>query len=343
MSTAKTGGDAPAAAPRAQLLPLHAPPPGPFSLSSLSKVGALKPLVRPAGWVGVRFRGARLPNFWAGEKAEAGTNTPPRQGGRGAGRPGEGVRYCCQRGYQRARKAKPAAQPAGGDVKPVRGRAILHGDKPQPLKLGCPWAYTVREHDDDTVTVCVDEALLLGGHNHDNSQPAKFFSPWIGTFIRDEWRRNNRVTPQHLVNEINATTEDMAACAKDFSGFHEVLEAYECGDARPSRDSFVDAKYVGGVLRKLRNDKSAVIVNDEGQDIGRWVSEHLESVTIYKPGEEIVEGEEEDVRSPEPQYCSSIVAVLYAAGSCSDALRAASFPAHRPPAPSRTRASCLAS
>ena len=144
-----THGDTRPLLARSGRLPLVVPPPGPFSLMSLHKAGSLLKVARPPGWVGVRFASGRIGSFMTGEKKLAGTNTPPRVGGRHA-TGGEGVRHACQRGPQRAPAAKPAAaesQEAEGEPR-RRGRAILHGDDPEPLKVDCPYCpLRVRSYD----------------------------------------------------------------------------------------------------------------------------------------------------------------------------------------------------
>jgi hypothetical protein len=248
--------------------------------------------------LGVRFASDRLGSFMTGEKKLAGTNTPPRVRGRHAVG-GEGVRHACQRGPQRVPAAKPAAtqqREAEGEQR-RRGRAILHGDDPEPLKLDCPYCFTVQEHEDGTVTVRINEAVLVAGHNHDGARPQKFVSPWVEDVIKDYYSRNPKVTAKYLVEELAAVAEDFAAVESMFDSFDETLDAYGKGKIRVERDAFVDAKYIGGVLRKLRRAKSGVVLSDEGEDIKRWVEEHYEDVTIYQPGEPVAEGEAEDVRA----------------------------------------------
>jgi len=136
------------------------PPEGAFSLAQLHALKALQ-LVRVRGqsedWWAVLLPEDRLRDLTDGEKKLAGTNTPPIKGTAGKKRDHNGgVTYECQRASPPTR-AKKAAPPREG----VRGGGQVHGlgERCTPLKVDCPYRFTVQVQSGGVMLVKIKASL----------------------------------------------------------------------------------------------------------------------------------------------------------------------------------------
>ena len=149
--------------------------------------------------------------------------------------------------------------------------------------------------------------MLASGHNHDNSRPTKFYPKWVAEYITERYLADCRVSVQSLVSDIEGVSEETEAFKAQVSSFDDLLAKYKANEARPNREAFVDSAYVRSVLRKLRQQLTGVLHNDEGADIARWVTEHYDNVILYQPGEDDPPGDDDEVRACAAATASSVL------------------------------------
>ena len=278
-------------------LPLHEPAEGSFSLAGLRSAGALHSVAvqgQTAPYLGVRLRGARLRDLLDGEKREAGTNTPPR-----AGKPSKqrlasgGMRFVCQRGVKRKQTAAKPSQDG------VRGGALLKGLEKEPLKLGCPFRFTVTECSDGTVVVKIEEAVLAAGHTHATDQPTKFLPDWVRAMVELEFADNPEVDAHHVHTVVLQVAQQLAVMESGLRDHAALLEAQLAGKVTPTRAELLTRKDVNSILNKLRKKGNSLAGAELSDGIAEFLARNQADVFLYQPGTDAVD---ETVRLQALQY-----------------------------------------
>ena len=269
------------------------PPEGAFSLAQLHALKALQ-LVRVRGqsedWWAVLLPEDRLRDLTDGEKKLAGTNTPPIKGTAGKKRDHNGgVTYECQRASPPTR-AKKAAPPREG----VRGGGQVHGlgERCTPLKVDCPYRFTVQVQSGGVMLVKIKASVLKEGHNHGCDGPTRFPDPWVSALIAEEYDRNDCVTSTYLRKLILETAQAIAVYEGNYESYEELLAAQTAHTAFPTREELITMQDINSVLRKLRNQSDSLAASDLSDGIAAFAAQNEDSIFFYQPGEG---GEDEKV------------------------------------------------
>jgi len=269
---------------------LQHPAPGAFSLAELKwvyapaqRVGMMLTAVIPAG---------RVPDLRTGEAARAGTNEPPKE--TSGAKANRADRYVCQRAASKPRKPreKPAAGAAPDKPNKHRGPGLAHGEDETSLKVGCPVAFNVKIEGDFATVRCT--ALK---HAHPTNTSPRYHPDWIKPWIANEYNAaSGKVNAAQLMEQIRQISRDATIVGLGFEDWDEALDAFDAGDAQPSRDALCSMKYVQAALTALNKDKNAFLSNP-CQSLAHWVDQHEADVFMYSPGETLAQGEEEHVRA----------------------------------------------